>query len=48
MRRTLSRGEKTIGVANDEKTKVEVIGELPLEINNDFTLHLHNVLLCLP
>jgi hypothetical protein len=44
MRRTLPRGERTIRVANDEKTKVEVIGELPLEISNDFTLYLHDVL----
>jgi hypothetical protein len=44
MRRTLPRGERTIRVANDEEAEVEAIGELPLEISNDFTLHLHDVL----
>jgi hypothetical protein len=44
MRRTLSRGERTIRVANDEEVEVEAIGELPLEISNGFTLYLHDVL----
>jgi hypothetical protein len=44
MRRTLPRGERTIRVANGEEAEVEAIGELPLEISNDFTLYLHNVL----
>jgi hypothetical protein len=44
MRRTLSRGEKTIRVANGEEAEVEPIGELSLEISNGFTLHFHNVL----
>jgi hypothetical protein len=44
MRRTLPRGERTIRVANCEEAEVESIGELPLEISNDFTLYLHDVL----
>jgi hypothetical protein len=44
MRRILPRGERTIRVANGEEAKVEAIGELPLEISNDFTLYLHDVL----
>jgi hypothetical protein len=44
MRRTLPRGERTIRVANGEEAEVEANGELPLEISNDFTLHLHDVL----
>jgi hypothetical protein len=44
MRRTLPRGERTIRVANGEEAKVKAIGELPLEISNDFTFHLHDVL----
>ena len=44
MRRTLLRGERTIRVANDEEAKVEANGELLLEISNDFTLYLHNVI----
>jgi hypothetical protein len=44
MRRTLPRGERTIRVANGEEAEVEAIRELPLEISNDFTLHLHDVL----
>jgi hypothetical protein len=38
MRRALPRGERTIRVANGEEAKVEAIGALTLEINNDFTL----------
>jgi hypothetical protein len=38
MRRTLQRGERSIRVTNDVKTEVEVIGELSLELNNDFIL----------
>jgi hypothetical protein len=44
MRRTLRRGERSIRVANDVEAEVEAIGELPLELNNDFILYLHNVL----
>jgi hypothetical protein len=44
MRRTLSRGKRTIRVTNGEKAKVEAIGELPLKISNDFTLYLYDVL----
>jgi hypothetical protein len=44
MRRTLPKGERTIRVANSEEANVEAIGELPLEISNDFTLYLHDVL----
>jgi hypothetical protein len=44
MRRTLPRGERTIRVAYGEEAKVEAIRELPLEISNSFTLHLHDVL----
>jgi hypothetical protein len=44
MRRILPRGERTIRIANGEEVKVEAIGELPLEISNDFTLYLHDVL----
>jgi hypothetical protein len=44
MRRTLPRWERTIRVANGVEVKVEAIGELPLEISNDFTLYLYDVL----
>jgi hypothetical protein len=44
MRRTLPRGERIIRVANGEEAEVEAIGELSLEISNDFTLYLHDVL----
>jgi hypothetical protein len=44
MRRTLPKGERTIKVANDEEAEVQVIGKLPLEISNGFTLYLHDVL----
>jgi hypothetical protein len=44
MRRTLPRGERTIRVVNGEEAGVEAIRELPLEISNDFTLYLHDVL----
>jgi hypothetical protein len=43
-RRTLRRGERSIRVANDVEAEVEAIGELLLELNNSFILHLHNVL----
>jgi hypothetical protein len=43
-RRTLRRGERSIRVANGVEVKVEAIGELPLELNNDFILRLHNIL----
>jgi hypothetical protein len=43
-RRTLQRGERSIRVANDVEAEVEAIGELPLELNNGFTLRLNNVL----
>jgi hypothetical protein len=42
--RTLRSGEISIKLANDVEPEVEAIGELPLEWNNDFILHLHNVL----
>jgi uncharacterized protein YuzB (UPF0349 family) len=42
MRRTLPRGERNIRVANS--VEAEAIRELPLELNNGFILHLHNVL----
>jgi hypothetical protein len=44
MRRTLPKGEITIRVANGKEADVEAIGELPLEISNDFTLYLDDVL----
>jgi hypothetical protein len=44
MRRTLRRGERSIRVTNDVEAEVETIGHLPLELNNGFILHLHNVL----
>jgi hypothetical protein len=44
MMRTLPGGERMIRVANGEKAEVEGIGELPLEISNDFILYLHDVL----
>jgi hypothetical protein len=44
MRRTLPRGERTIRVTNGDEVEIEAIGELPLEISNDFTLYLHGVL----
>jgi hypothetical protein len=43
-RRTLQRGERSIRVTNDVEAEVEAIGELPLELNNDFILRLNNVL----
>jgi hypothetical protein len=43
-RRTFQRGERSIRVINDVEAEVEVIGELLLELNNGFILHLHNVL----
>jgi hypothetical protein len=42
--RTLQRGEKSIRVANGVEAEVETIGELPLELNNEFIPRLHNVL----
>jgi hypothetical protein len=42
--RTLRRRERSIRVTNGVEAEVEVIGELPLELNNGFMLHLHNVL----
>jgi hypothetical protein len=44
MRRTLPRGERTIRIVNGEEAEVEVIGELPIKISNEFTLYLHDVL----
>jgi hypothetical protein len=43
-RRTLRRGERNIRVANGVEAEVEAIEELPLELNNDFIFHLHNIL----
>ena len=42
--RTLQRGERTIKVANGVQSNVEAIGELFLELNNDFVLRLKEVL----
>jgi hypothetical protein len=42
--RTLRREERSIRVANGVEAEVEAIGELPLELNNDFILRLYNVL----
>jgi hypothetical protein len=44
MRRILPRGERIIRVANGEEAEIEAIGGLSLEISNDFTFHLHDVL----
>jgi hypothetical protein len=44
MRRTLQRGERRLRVTNVVEAKVEEIEELPLELNNGFILHFHNVL----
>jgi hypothetical protein len=46
MRRTIQREERSIRVANgvEAEAEVEAIGELPLELNNDFIICLHNVL----
>jgi hypothetical protein len=44
MKRTLSKEERIIRVANGKEAEVEANGELPLEITNDFTLYLHDVL----
>jgi hypothetical protein len=43
-RRILQRGERRLRVANGVEVEVEAIGELPLELNNSFILHLQNVL----
>jgi hypothetical protein len=43
-RRTLRRGKRSIRVANGVEAEVEAIGELLLELNNGFILHLNNVL----
>jgi hypothetical protein len=40
----MPRGEITIRVANGEEAEIEAIGEPPLEISNDFTLYLHDVI----
>jgi hypothetical protein len=42
--RTIRRRERSIRVTNGIEAKVEVIGELPLELNNGFILSLHNIL----
>jgi hypothetical protein len=44
MRKTLRRGERSIRVTNGIEAEVEAIGQLPLELNNGFILHLHNIL----
>jgi hypothetical protein len=44
MRRTLRREERSIRVTNGVEAQVEAIGEHPLELNNGFIIHLHNVL----
>jgi hypothetical protein len=43
-RRTIRRGERSIRVTNGVEAEVEAVGEHPLELNNGFILHLHNVL----
>jgi hypothetical protein len=43
-RRALQRGERSIRVTNSVEAEVEAIGELLLELNKCFILHLHNVL----
>jgi hypothetical protein len=42
--RTHRRGERSIRVTNGVEAEVEAIGVPPLELNNVFILHLHNVL----
>ena len=42
--RDLQRGERRIKVANGVEVEAEAIGELPLELNNGFVLHLRDVL----
>jgi hypothetical protein len=44
MRMTFRRGERSIRVANGVEAEVEAIGELTIELNNGFILHLYNVL----
>jgi hypothetical protein len=44
MRRTLPKRERIIIDANGMEADFEAIGELPLEISNDFTLYLRDVL----
>jgi hypothetical protein len=44
MRGTLRRGDRSIRVANGVEAEVEANGELPLELNNGYLLHLHNVI----
>jgi hypothetical protein len=44
MRRILSKGERIIRVVNGEEVDVEAIGELSLEISNDITLYLYDIL----
>jgi hypothetical protein len=43
-RRTIRRGERSIRVTNSVEAEVEAIEEFPLELNNGFILHLHNIL----
>jgi hypothetical protein len=38
----LQREVRSIRVANGVEAEVKAIEELPLELNNDFILHLHN------
>jgi hypothetical protein len=40
----VQRGERRLRVANGVEAEVEAIGEFPLELNNSFILHLHNML----
>ena len=44
MRRTLQRGERRIKVANGVEVEVEAIGDLSLELVDDFLLKLSDVL----
>jgi hypothetical protein len=41
--RILTRGARTINVANDVEAKVEAIGDLPIKLKDGFTLQLHDV-----
>jgi hypothetical protein len=40
----LTRGARTIKVANDVEAAVEAIGDLPIKLKDGFTLQLHVIL----
>ena len=44
MRRTLQRGERRIKVANGVEAEGEAIGDLSLELDDDFRLQLSDIL----